>query len=93
MKILVIFLYSVLLIHLADFTHQQLAPSVGNSERKAMARSRKVVSTVESSKDHSLQEQMTKMMTMMETSTQQVLAANRTLEEARAEFASKITEL
>ena len=79
-----------MLIHLTDFTHQQLAPSVGNPERKAMAPSRKVVSTAESSKDHSLQEQMAKMMAMMETSAQQVLTANRALEEARAEFASKL---
>ena len=66
---------------------------MGNSERKAIAPSRKVVSTAESFEDHSLQEQMAKMMAMMETSAQQVLAANRTLEEARAEFASKIAEL
>ena len=62
--------FFLLLIHLADFTYQQLAASVENSERKAMAPSRKVVSTTESSEDHSLQEQMAKMMAMMETSVQ-----------------------
>ena len=76
------YLYFVLLIHIANFTHQQLASSVGNSGRKAMAPSRKVVSTTKSSEDHSLQEQIAKMMAMVETSAQQVLAANRALEEA-----------
>ena len=36
---------------------------------------------------------MAKMMAIMETSAQQVLAANMALEEARAEFAAKIAEL
>ena len=58
-----------------------------------MALSRKVVSTVESSEDHSLQEQIAKMMAMVEASAQQVIAANRALEEARAEFTTKIAEL
>ena len=58
-----------------------------------MSPSRKVVSTAESSEDHSLQEQIAKMMAMVETSAQQVLAANRALEEARAEFTTKIAEL
>ena len=71
--------YFVLLIHQADFTHQQLVPSVENFEQKAMAPLRKVVSTAESSKDHFLQEQIAKMMAMVETSAQQVIAANRAL--------------
>ena len=58
-----------------------------------MAQSRKVVSTAESSEDHSLHEQVAKMMAMVETSAQQVLVANRVLEEARAKFTTKITEL
>ena len=87
------FFYFVLLIHLADFTHQQLALSVGNSKRKAMAPSRKIVSTTENSEDHSVQEQMAKMLAMVETSAQQVLVANRPLEEARVKFAAKIAEL
>ena len=58
-----------------------------------MAPSRKVVSTAESSEDHSLQEKIAKMMVMVETSTQQVIAINRVLEEARAEFTVKIAEL
>ena len=58
-----------------------------------MAPSRKVVSTAESSEDHSLQEQIAKMMAMVEASSQQVLAANKALEEARAEFTLKIAEL
>ena len=66
---------------------------MGNFERKAMAPSRKVVSTAESSEDHSLQEQIAKMMAMVETSAQQVIAANGALEEARAEFTAKIAEL
>ena len=66
---------------------------MGNFERKAMAPSRKVVSTTESSEDHSLQEQLAKMMAMVEAFAQQVVAANRALEEARAEFTTKIAEL
>ena len=66
---------------------------MGNSGRKAIAPLRKVVSTAESSEDHSLQEQIAKMMAMVKTSAQQVLAANKVLEEARAEFTSKIAKL
>ena len=58
----------MLLIHQANFTHQQLALSVGNIEQKVMATSRKVVSPAESSEDHSLQEQLAKMMAMVEVS-------------------------
>ena len=87
------FLYLLLLIYLSYFTHQQLAPSVGNSEQKVMAPSRKVVSTAEISEDHSVQKQMTKMLAMVETSAQQVLTENRALEQARAKFTAKIAEL
>ena len=58
-----------------------------------MAPSRKVISTAESSEDHFLQEQIAKMMAMVETSAQQVIAVNKALEEARAEFTVKIVEL
>ena len=58
-----------------------------------MPPSRKVVSTAKSSEDHSLQEQIAKMMAMAEASFQQVLAANKALKEVRAEFTLKITEL
>ena len=68
-------------------------PPVGKMEQKAMTPSRKVVFTAESSEDHSLQEQIAKMMAMVEASAQQVVAENRALEEARAEFTSKIAEL
>ena len=54
---------------------------------------RKVVSTAESSEDHSLQKQIAKMMAMVEASAQQVVAANRALEEARAEFTTKVAKL
>ena len=60
------FIVVFVVVHLANFQQQQLAPSVGNIERKAMAPSRKVVSTAESSKVHSLQEQVSKMMAMVE---------------------------
>ena len=83
----------LLLILLSFFTRQQLASSVGNFERKAMTLSQKVVSAAESSEDHSLQEQIAKMMAMVEASSQPVLVANKALEEARAEFTLKITEL
>ena len=53
----------------------------------------KVVSTAESSEDHSLQEQIAKMMTIVKASSQQVLAENKVLEEARTEFTLKIAEL
>ena len=62
-------------------------------EQKAMAPSRKVVSTTKIYKDHSLQEQIAKMMAMVEAFAQQVVAANRALEEALAEFTMKIAEL
>ena len=41
---------------------------MGQYEQKAMAPSKNVVSAVESSKDHSMQEQMAKMIAMMEVS-------------------------
>ena len=66
---------------------------MGNLNEKAMAPSRKVVSTAESSEDHSLQEQIAKMMAMVKASSQQVLVANKSLEEVRAKFTSKIAEL
>ena len=68
-------------------------PSVGIFERKAMAPAKKVVSTVESFEDRSMQEQIAKMMAMVEASTQQATAASRSLEETRAELTTKITEL
>ena len=78
-------------VPLSDFRHQQLALSVGTYERKAMALAKKVVSAVESSEDHSIQEQMVKMMTMVEGSAQQATAANRALEETRVELTIRIT--
>ena len=86
----------LLFIPLADFQHQQLVPSVGKFKRKAMAPVKKVVSIVESSEDHSMQEQMANMIAMMEASTQQVVAANPTLEEIKeiqVELNAKIIEL
>ena len=58
-----------------------------------MAPSKKVVTTVESSEDHSLQEQIAKIMAMVETSAQQVAVVNKALEETQAELTTKITEL
>ena len=58
-----------------------------------MASIKKVVYTVESLKDHSLQEQIAKMMAMVETSAQQAGAANRALEETQTELTAKIAEL
>ena len=55
-------------IHLANFQYQQLALYVENFKRKAMAPTKKVVSIVESSEDHSMQEQIEKMMAMVEAS-------------------------
>ena len=67
-------------IHLADFTYQQLAQSMGKFERKTMTSAKKVVLTVESSEDHSMQEEIAKMMSMVEASVQQAAAAmTRTL--------------
>ena len=65
---------------------------MGNFERKAMVPAKKVVSTVESSEDHSLQEHIAKMMAMVETSEQQAVVANRVLEETHAELTTKIAE-
>ena len=62
-------------------------------EQKAMTPSRKVVSTAEIFEDHSLQDKIAKMMAMVETSAQQVLATNQALEKARAEFTTKIVEI
>ena len=58
-----------------------------------MAPAKKVISTVESSEDHSMQEQMAKMMAMVEASAQQAAVASRALEETQAELITKITEL
>ena len=58
-----------------------------------MAPAKKVVSTVESSEDHSMQEQIAKMMAMVEASAQQAAAASRALEETRAELTANISEL
>ena len=58
-----------------------------------MAPAKKVVSTVESSEDYSMQEQIDKMMATMEASTQQATTASRPLEETRAELTAKITKL
>ena len=65
---------------------------MGSLEQKAMAPAKKVVSTVESSEDHSMQEQIAKMMAMVETSAQQAATASRALEETRAELTAKIIE-
>ena len=65
-------------------------PSGGNLNEKLW---HQLIYTVESSEDHSLQEQIAKMMAMVETSTQQAAAANRALEETRAELTAKIAEL
>ena len=83
----------MLFVSLSNFQHQQLAPFVGNYERKVIAPAKKVVSAVENSEDHSIQEQMAKMMAMVETSAQQVAATNRALEESRAKLTARITEL
>ena len=58
-----------------------------------MAPSKKVVSIVESFEDHFLQEQIAKMMAIVEAFVQQATSENRALEEARAEFAAKIAKL
>ena len=70
-----------------------MALFVGNFERKSMAPAKNVVPTVESPEDHSLQEQIAKMMAMVETSAQQVAPANRVLEETRVELTAKIAKL
>ena len=66
---------------------------MGIFERKAMAPAKKVVSTVESSEDHSMQEQIAKMMAMVEASAQQAAGGSRALKETRVELTAKITEL
>ena len=58
-----------------------------------MAPAKKVVSLVESLEDHSMQEQIAKMMAMVKASAQQATAASRALEETRAELTAKILEL
>ena len=58
-----------------------------------MAPSKKVVSTVESSEDHLMQEQIAKLMAMVEPSAQQTAIARRALEETRAKLTTKIAEL
>ena len=67
--------------------------SVGKFERKAIAPAKKVNSTVESSENRSMQEQMAKMMAMVEASAQQAIAENRALEETQAKLTARITEL
>ena len=58
-----------------------------------MTPAKKVVSTVESLEGHSLQEQIAKMKTMVETSARQAATVNRALEETRAKLTAKIAEL
>ena len=58
-----------------------------------MALAKKVVSAVESSEDNTVQEQIAKMMAMVEASVQQTVAANRALEETQVELTAKITKL
>ena len=54
---------------------------MGIVKRKAMAPSKKVVSTIESSEDHSMQEKMAKMVAMVEALAQQAATVSRELEE------------
>ena len=58
-----------------------------------MAPAKKVVSTVEISEDNNVQEQITKMMVILEASMQQAAAASRALAETRVKLTVKITEL
>ena len=58
-----------------------------------MAPVKKVVSIVKSSEDHSMQEQIAKMMAMVEASAQQATTVSQALEETRAELTTKIMEL
>ena len=61
-----------------------------------MAPAKKVISTVESSENHSMQEQMVKMMSMIEALAQQAAATNWALEEIKetqVELIAKIIEL
>ena len=60
-----------------------------------MAPAKKIVSRVESLEDHSMQEQIAKMMVMVEAYAQQAVAAaaSRALEEIRTELTANITEL
>ena len=66
---------------------------MGKFERKVMALAKKVVSTIESSEDQSMQEQIAKMKAMVEASAQQAMAASRALEETQVELTAKITKL
>ena len=93
MEIVCHLLFCLSFIHFVDFTYQQLAPSVGNFGRKAMAPAKKMVSMVESSEYHSMQEHIAKMMAMVEASAQQTGAASRALEETQIELITKIIEL
>ena len=51
-----------------NFQHQQLAPAVGNFKEKAMALAKKVVPIVENFEEQTTQEQVAKMMVMVEMS-------------------------
>ena len=55
-----------------------------------MAPAKKVVLTVESSEDQSMQEQVAKMKAMVEAFAQEEAAESRALEETRAELTAKI---
>ena len=66
---------------------------MGKYERKAMTPAKKVVSIVKSSEDHSIQEQIAKMMVMVKASAQQAAVASRAVQETRAKLTAKITEL
>ena len=55
-------------------------------EQKVMAPAKKVFSAMENLEEQSIQEQMARMMAMVEMSAQQAALANKALEETRAEL-------
>ena len=58
---------------------------MGKFEQKVMAPTKKVVPTMENSEEQSIQEQMARMMAMVEMSAQQA-ATNKALEETHVEL-------
>ena len=66
---------------------------MGKYEQKAMTPTKKVVPIVKSSEDHSIQEQIAKIMVMVKASAQQAAVASRAVQETRAKLTAKITEL
>ena len=80
-------------ISIGNFTALTIGIVCGNFRTKSMALAKKVVLTMENFEEHSIQEQVSRMMAMVEMSSQQAVAVNRELKDTRTELTTKIAKL